>query len=157
MRLARVVPLLALCAMLGACDTASLPVVEAQDGNPSALPRAVRPAFKAAMSRHAEYASMLTVSVALGAHEQTLENVDALLAEPRPAPAMADDPTTLNQVLPARLFELDEAFRAALGKLRGAAVAHDDELSITRLGSVLRACRNCHRALRTVSPAPPLR
>jgi hypothetical protein len=138
---------------LGACGDRSLPSAKAQERSAPALPRAVRPGIKAAMSRHAEQASSLAVSVALGSYEQTMEHVDALLAEPRPAPPLADDLSTLNQLLPARLLELDDAFRSALVKLRGAAEARDDDMSITRLGAVVRACRNCHRRLREEPPA----
>jgi hypothetical protein len=154
MRSALLALTIALSPVLGACDGSSVPLARAQEGSGSALPRAVRPGVKAAMSRHAEQASTLTVSVALGSYEQTIEHVNTLLSEPRPAPPMADDLSSLNQILPARLFELDDAFRSALVKLRTAAETRDDELSITRLGAVVRACRNCHRNLRSAAPAP---
>lgn len=147
MRFALALLVFPLSLALGACDSVTSPSVQAQERGASALPRVVRPGIKGAMSRHAEHASSLTVSVALGAYARTIEHVDALLAEPRPAPALADDPSTLNQVLPAQLFELDDAFRRALAKLRAAAEAHDDDLSILQLGATVRACRNCHRKL----------
>jgi cytochrome c553 len=138
--------------MLAASWLTSSHGVRAQES--TTLPRAVRPGIRAAMSRHAEQASALTVSVALGSYDQTAEHVDSLLAEPRLAPPSSDPSSTLNQLLPTQLFELDDRFRASLGRLRKAAQAHDDEQSIAQLGAVVRACRACHRALGSASPVP---
>ena len=66
-------------------------------------------------------------------------------------------PDDLNEVLPVRLLELDDAFRGALTKLRAAADARDDELTILQLGAVVRTCRDCHRTLAAGAPLSTLR
>ncbi len=135
----------------GECSTANHQRLAAQED----LPHAVRPATKAAMSRHGEHASALTVSIALGSYDQTLEHVDALLSEPRPATPPPGDTSTLNELLPARYFELDDRFRSALQRLKRAAQDHDDDRSIAELGSVVRACRACHRAFGEIKVGAP--
>ncbi len=116
------------------------------------LPLAVRPGTRAAMSRHAELASALTVSVALGTHAEIERFTTELLTEPRPARPAGDDLSTFNQQLPAKLFTLDDDFRGALRKLQAAARARDDERTLTHHSAVIRACRACHSALRDSTP-----
>lgn len=119
----------------------------AQAAEPKELPHVMRPGLRAAMSRHAEHAAGLTVSVALGAHDQTERHLDELLSELRPAAPSPDDLSTLNQQLPAKWFALDADFRRALGKLREAVQARKEERILKELGAVMRACRACHREL----------
>jgi len=161
LRQSKLVPLIALGAMwtLSACADDLREVVEpaahAQAAKPEQLPRVMGPGMKATMSRHAEKASALTVSVALGDYEQTRAHVSDLLSEPRPAAPSPDEPGSLNQQLPPKLFALDDGFRVALGKLRDAAGARDDEATLVQLGAVVRACRACHRTLRPITKVRP--
>jgi len=133
--------------------------VPAAAGRPTReeLPKAVRPGLKSAMSRHAEQASALTRAVALGLREETVARATSLLDEARPAHPMPDDALSLNNRLPAALFERDEAFRAALVSLRKSADASNDDTVIAQFAGVLRACRDCHRSFgppeRAVRPA----
>jgi hypothetical protein len=110
------------------------------------LPNVMRPGLRAAMGRHAEHASALTRAAALGLHEETVAHATSLLEEPKLARPLPDSTGTLNEELPPKLFEIDDAFRSALVGLREAANARDDELTITRFASVLRTCRDCHRS-----------
>jgi len=105
------------------------------------------------MSRHAEQASALTVSVALGAHDVTSRHATELLEEPSLVPPSEAEPGTLNQQLPAKFFALDEHFRAAVGDLRDAARARSDEQTRLQFGTVLQACRDCHRTFK--NPTKP--
>jgi hypothetical protein len=111
------------------------------------LPKAAKPGVRQTMSRHAQHASALTQAVALGNDQVVVQEVRALLEEPRLArPLPGDD--TLNQELPPALFPLDDRFRSALEQLREAAARHDDEATLAGFGEVVRACRTCHEKLR---------
>jgi len=106
------------------------------------------------MSRHAEHAAGLTVSVALGAHDQTEQHVNELLSELKPAAPSPDDLSNLNQQLPAKWLALDADFRSALGKLGDAARARQEERIFRDFTTVMRSCRACHRELKAGSPRP---
>jgi len=149
---ARHLVVVGLLCSVGASDDGLSPIkpstVHAQAAKPTKLPQVMRPGLRGVMSRHAEHAAGLTVSVALGAHDQTERHVNELLAEPRPAAPSPDDTSSLNQQLPAKWFALDEDFRLALGKLRDAARARKEEQTLAQLAAVMRACRACHRELK---------
>ena len=153
---------ISLVAALGACFALSACAVEghpdrsskaqAQAGGARELPRVMGPSMKGTMSRHAQHAAALTLSVALGDYEGTSSHVSELLAEPMPAPPSSQEPSALNQQLPTKLFELNERFRTALGKLQGAARARDDEQTLLQFAGVVRSCRVCHRTLKSSVP-----
>jgi len=141
---------------LSACADGAGPVepsrAQAQPQKTEQLPQVMRAGVRAVMSRHSEHAAGLTVSIALGAHEQTERHVTELLSELRPAAPSPDDLSNLNQQLPAKWMTLDADFRRALGNLGDAVRARQDEQILREFGSVMRACRACHRELKTGAP-----
>ncbi len=147
------VTLLALSACAVDARSRESPKAQAQAASAPDLPHVMRRGFKGTMSRHAEQASALTVSVALGDHDATSRHATDLLEEPSLVAPSEADPGALNQQIPAKFFVLNEHFRVAVGKLRDAARARSDEQTRLQFGAVLQACRDCHRTFK--NPTKP--
>ena len=141
-------------ALAGACEqrkaeperlpeTAGIDVLETRSEN---VPEVMRPGLRSAMGRHAEQASALTRAVALGLDEDVAQHASALLGEPSAARPLPNEAASLNDELPPKLFEDSEALRSALVDLRSSASAHESVRIVDRFATVLRACRDCHRA-----------
>lgn len=158
---------LSLLALLGlACSASSgTPARSPEAGAPSAapaelpapawLPPQAREMLIARMQRHGEEMMFLIVHVVVLDYDQAAAQAERIASEPRlgrPAPGEKD---TLNALLPARFFELEDELRTHASSVAVAARAKDNAKLVGAYGQVLGACVNCHSLyLSPVVPEP---
>lgn len=109
------------------------------------LPAAVREFLRDRMARHGDSMETLLWATLNLQHTLIIQHSEWVAAEtgiPRPPQADASDP--INQVLPARFFELQDDLRRYAGELGRAAQRRDDEGIARAYGQLATTCIRCH-------------
>ena len=154
----------AACLLSCAANSGSKPAVAAQAANPAPvaapapspaapiasmpdpawLPSEAREMLVSRMERHGEEMMLMLVSVMTLQHEDTELLAEHVASEPRlgrPAPNERD---TINALLPARFFELQDQLLLRANALSTAAKSKDDARVVHAYGQLAETCVACH-------------
>jgi len=128
----------------GTAATAADPPAPAKLPKPEWLPEAAREMLATRMQRHGEELMLLLVTVLTLGHEDSAHLAREVAAEPRigrPGPGEKD---TLNALLPARFFELQDELRERALAVADAADAKDSGRVVRAFGKLTETCVSCH-------------
>jgi len=128
----------------GPVTAAAGPPAPAKLPEPEWLPEAAREMLATRMQRHGEELMLLLVTVLTLGHEDSAHLAREVAAEPRigrPSPGEKD---TLNALLPARFFELQDELRERALSVADAADAKDSGRVVRAFGKLTETCVSCH-------------
>lgn len=129
-----------------AASTAPADVVAPQAvlGAPQWLPTEAREMLSSRMQRHGEEMMLLLVSVMTLQHEDSELLAQQVAAEPRLGRPAAGETGTINAMLPARFFDLQEELQVRARAMAEAARAKDDTRIVRAYGQLAETCVSCH-------------
>jgi hypothetical protein len=129
------------------------PVSRLELREPTWLPPEGREMLAARMHRHAQDMMFLVASVVLLNHDVAAELSDGIADEPRLGRPAAGEQDTLNALLPARFFELEDELRERSRAVAVAAKSKDDARLAKAYGQLVETCVSCHAVYLQDRPA----
>ena len=111
---------------------------------PEWLPHEAREMLGARMDRHGEEMMLLLVSVMTLHHEDTELLAEQVAAEPRLGRPAPGEKGTINALLPARFFELQDQLTERAHAIAAAARAKDNGRIVRAYGQLAETCVSCH-------------
>jgi hypothetical protein len=111
---------------------------------PEWLPREAREMLGARMDRHGEEMMLLLVSVMTLEHEDTELLAEQVAAEPRLGRPAPGEKGTINALLPARFFALQDELTERAHTIAAAARAKDNGRIVRAYGQLAETCVSCH-------------
>jgi hypothetical protein len=111
---------------------------------PEWLPPRAREMLTARMQRHGQEMMSLVVNLVILRHEETAVAAEEIAAEPRLSRPLPDERDTINALLPARFFDLEDELRERAQSVADAARSRDDARLIAAYGQLTETCVSCH-------------
>jgi hypothetical protein len=138
-------------AIAAALLTVGLPAISAKDRaaaahlrKPDRIPPTAAALLETRMAGHGDDLEWLLANVLMLNRENVEIWSDALAKKPKLARPTTGTSDTLNALLPARFFDLQDQLQAAASSLASAAHGHDDRAMAKAFSHLTETCVACH-------------